>query len=73
MYLLRPIIPFPSKSVVALLNISRKTSSIEPSTEVDLGFEGLLDGPSGRPLCGCVVDLYSGIGVVCNSIIEVDV
>ena len=71
-YLLRLIIPLASRSVTALLNISRETGSIVSSTEVDLGFDGLLDGPSGSPACGCVVDVYSGIGVVCNPVIEVD-
>ena len=71
-YLLRIIIPFTSRSVAALLNISRETGSNVSSTEVDLGFEGLLDGPPGSPACGCLMDLDSGIGVVCNPVIEVD-
>ena len=61
-YLLRLIIPFASRSVAALLNISRETGLIVSSTEVDLGFKGLLDGPSGSPACGYVVDVDSGIG-----------
>ena len=72
LYLLRLIIPFASKSVAALLNISGETGSIVPSTEVYFGFDGLVNGPSGSPACGCVVDLDSGIGVVCNPVIEVD-
>ena len=72
MYLLKLIIPFASKSVAALLNISRETGSIVPSAEVYFGFDGLVNGPSGSPACGCVVDLDSGIGVVCNPAIEVD-
>ena len=71
-YLLRLIIPFASRSVAALLNISRETGSIVSFTKVDLGFAGLLDGPSASPACGCVVDVDSGIGVVCNPVIEVD-
>ena len=55
-----------------LLNIARETGSIVSSTEVDFGFEGLLDGQSGSSACGCVVDLDSGIGVVCNPVIKVD-
>ena len=58
--------------MAALLNISRKTGSIVSSIEVDLGFDGLLDGPSGSPACGCIVDLDSVIGVICNPVIEVD-
>ena len=58
--------------MAALLNISRETDSTVLSTEVDLGFEGMLDGPSANPACGCVVDLDSGIGVACNPVIEVD-
>ena len=54
------------------MNISRGTGSIVSSTEVDLCFEGLLDGPSVSPACGCVVDLDSGIVVLCNPVIEVD-
>ena len=62
-YLLRLIIPFASRLVVGLFNISRETGSIVSSIEVDLGFEGLLYGPSGSPACGCVVDLDSGMYV----------
>ena len=58
--------------MAALLNISREKGSIVSSTEVDLGFEGLLGGPSGSPAFGCVVDLDSSIGVVCNPVIELD-
>ena len=61
-----------SRSVAALLNISRETGSIVFSIEVDLGFEGLLDGPSGSPAYGFVVGLDSSIGVNCNPVIEVD-
>ena len=43
-----------------------------PSTEVYFGFDGLVNDPSGSPACGCVVDLDSGIGFVCNPVIEVD-
>ena len=66
------MIPFASKSVAALLNISRETGSMVPSTEVYFGLDGLVNDPSGSPACGCVVDLDSGIGFVCNPGIEVD-
>ena len=51
--------------------ISPETSLTVPSTEVDLGFEGLLDGLPGSLVCDCAGDLGSGIGDVCISLIVV--
>ena len=68
---LRSIIPFVSRSVAALFNISRETDLNVPLTEVDLGFEGLLDGLPESAVGDCAVDLGSGIGDVCISIIVV--
>ena len=74
-YPLTLIISFVSRSVATLLNISRETGLAVPSTqhirEVDLGFEGLLDGLPASSVCGCALDLGSGIWDVCMSIIIV--
>ena len=65
-YFLRLITPFVSRSVAALLNISRETGSVVSPSEVYFDLWALLVGPPISLPDGCAVDVDDDEGVACS-------
>ena len=66
MYFFRLITPFVSRSVAALLNISRETGSMVSPSEVYFDLWALLVGPPRHLADGCAVDVDGDEGVACS-------